>query len=137
MLYPALQPLLCDESWANWEATLARMTYQPEVMEAFLASHRAWCSRIGAKRAAHDAERAAHAAAAATRGDTLPVSEELGGVNRGRRGAKAAQPFDPEREAQRAAGRLRKDAREAAAAQAAMNAHEGTDAQANETTCMA
>ncbi len=135
MLYPALQPLLCEESWANWEATLARMTYQPEVMEAFLASHKAWCSRIGAKRAARDAERAAHAAA--TRGDALPVSEELGGGNRGRRVAKAEQPFNPEREAQRAAGRLRKDVREAAAAQAVIDAHEGTDAQASETTCMA
>lgn len=115
VLYPALQPLLDDGSWPWWEGTLARMSYSPEAMDAFLASHQVFQSHVDARRAERAAERAAYAAGAAADGG--------GQGGAGRRSAKGGRSGgaaeDPEREQRRAAGRLRKQEAEASAAQAA------------------
>ena len=68
VLHPALQPLLQDASWARWDATLSRMAYSTEAMDAFLGSHEAWQIRVDAKRVLRAQERkSADAAAAAAK----------------------------------------------------------------------
>ena len=76
VLYPALQPLLQDMSWARWDATLSRMAYSTEAMDAFLGSHQAWRTRVDAKRVLRAEERRTADAAAATK---LGASPDRGG----------------------------------------------------------
>lgn len=57
VLSPALQPLLQDASWARWDATLSRMAYSTEAMDALLGLHEAWQTRVDAKRILRAEER--------------------------------------------------------------------------------
>ena len=75
-LYPALQPLLQDASWARWDATLSRMAYSTEAMDAFLASYQAWQTRVDAKRVLRAEQRTADMAAVAEPGATAHRSGE-------------------------------------------------------------
>ena len=113
VLYPALQPLLQDASWARWDATLSRMAYSTEAMGAFLGSHEAWQTRVDAKRALRAEERKS--------ADTAAVAEPVLRAEE-RKSATAAAVAEPVLRAEE-----RKSANAAAAAKPVAGPDEGGD----------